>query len=95
VRKDYLHKLSMNIVRTFKVIGIEDLNVRGMSRNRCLARRRPAILAGSGCSQQLTARLRVRELRNCWGGARQGSLGLSPTSRPSARQTKLHCNRNP
>jgi putative transposase len=38
VRKDYLHKLSMNIVRTFKVIGIEDLNVRGMSRNRCLAR---------------------------------------------------------
>jgi putative transposase len=38
VRKDYLHKLSMNIVRTFKVIGIEDLNVRGMSRDRCLAR---------------------------------------------------------
>jgi putative transposase len=38
VRKDYLHKLSTNIVRTFKVIGIEDLNVRGMSRNRCLAR---------------------------------------------------------
>jgi putative transposase len=38
VRKDYLHKLSMNIVRTFKVIGIEDLNARGMSRNRCLAR---------------------------------------------------------
>jgi hypothetical protein len=25
-------------VRTFKVIGIEDLNVRGLSRNRCLAR---------------------------------------------------------
>ncbi len=38
MRKDYLHKLSTNIVRTFKVIGIEDLNVRGMSRNRCLAR---------------------------------------------------------
>jgi putative transposase len=38
VRKDYLHKLSTNIVRTFKVIGIEDLNVRGMSGNRCLAR---------------------------------------------------------
>ena len=38
VRGDYLHKLSTNIVRTFQIIGIEDLNVRGLSRNRCLAR---------------------------------------------------------
>lgn len=38
VRTDYLHKLSTNLVRTFQVVGIEDLNVRGMSRNRCLAR---------------------------------------------------------
>jgi putative transposase len=38
VRSDYLHKLSTKLVRTFQVIGIEDLKVRGMSRNRCLAR---------------------------------------------------------
>jgi len=38
VRTDYLHKLSTDLVRTFQVLGIEDLNVRGMSQNRSLAR---------------------------------------------------------
>lgn len=37
VRQDALHKATTAIVRKFTVIGIEDLNVRGMMRNHCLA----------------------------------------------------------
>jgi putative transposase len=37
VRKDALHKATTAIVRKFTIIGIEDLNVRGMMQNRCLA----------------------------------------------------------
>ena len=38
IRKDSLHKLSTALVKNFQVVGIEDLNVSGMSKNRCLAR---------------------------------------------------------
>lgn len=38
IRKDGLHKLTTDIVRRFQVIGIEDLNVRGMMANERLAR---------------------------------------------------------
>jgi putative transposase len=38
-RKDFLDKLTTGLVRRFGVIAIEDLNVRGMIRNRRLARR--------------------------------------------------------
>jgi putative transposase len=38
VRVDALHKLTTDLVRRFDVIGIEDLNVRGMMANRHLAR---------------------------------------------------------
>ncbi len=38
VRRDYLHKITTGLAKTFQTIGIEDLNVSGMSRNRCLAR---------------------------------------------------------
>jgi putative transposase len=37
VRKDALHKATTEIVGRFDVIGIEDLNVRGMMANHCLA----------------------------------------------------------
>lgn len=37
-RKDYLHKLTRKLVNENQVIGIEDLNVRGMSKNRRLAK---------------------------------------------------------
>jgi putative transposase len=37
VRQDALHKATTEIVRRFTVIGIEDLNVRGMMANHCLA----------------------------------------------------------
>lgn len=37
-RRDWLHKLSTRIVREHGFIAIEDLHVRGMMRNRCLAR---------------------------------------------------------
>jgi putative transposase len=43
VRRDATHKLTTRLAKTFRVIGIEDLNVRGMVRNRCLAR---AVLDG-------------------------------------------------
>ncbi|UUZ57005.1 transposase [Massilia sp. H-1] len=38
VRKDALHKLSTDLTRRFQTIAIEDLNVKGMIKNRCLAR---------------------------------------------------------
>ena len=36
-RLDYLHKMTTEIARTYKVIGIEDLNVSGMLKNHYLA----------------------------------------------------------
>ena len=38
IRRDGLHKLTTSITRRFQVIGIEDLHVKGMLGNRCLAR---------------------------------------------------------
>lgn len=38
IRRDGLHKLTTSITRKFHTIGIEDLNVKGMLKNRCLAR---------------------------------------------------------
>ncbi|GIV94082.1 RNA-guided endonuclease TnpB family protein [Chloroflexus sp.] len=38
IRRDWLHKTTTRLVRTYGVIGIEDLNVRGMLGNRTLAR---------------------------------------------------------
>ncbi len=37
-RLDHMHKVTTNLVRRFDVICVEDLNVRGMVRNHCLAR---------------------------------------------------------
>lgn len=38
VRRDVTHKLTAQLVRDFRWIGIEDLNVRGMVKNHCLAK---------------------------------------------------------
>lgn len=38
IRKDALHQLTTDLTRRFHTIGIEDLNVQGMVKNRCLAR---------------------------------------------------------
>lgn len=38
IRKDFLHKLTTNLVRKFDVICLEDLNVQGMLKNRRLSR---------------------------------------------------------
>ncbi len=38
IRNDALHKLTTRLTSGFSVICIEDLNVRGMTRNRCLSR---------------------------------------------------------
>jgi putative transposase len=38
IRRDALHKLTTSLTRTCRLIGIEDLNVRGMAANRHLAR---------------------------------------------------------
>ena len=37
IRKDFLHKLTTNLVRKFDVICLEDLNVKGMMKNRRLS----------------------------------------------------------
>jgi IS605 OrfB family transposase len=46
-RRDGLHKLSTRLVRTHGTIVLEDLNVTGMTRNRCLARH----VAGVGMAE--------------------------------------------
>jgi putative transposase len=38
IRKDALHQLTTALTRRFHTIGIEDLNVKGMVKNRCLSR---------------------------------------------------------
>jgi putative transposase len=38
IRHDATHKLTTYLAKTFKVIGIENLNVKGMASNRCLSR---------------------------------------------------------
>ncbi|MGL4988195.1 MAG: RNA-guided endonuclease InsQ/TnpB family protein [Cetobacterium sp.] len=38
IRKDFQHKLSTDLVKRFDVIAVEDLNVKGMMKNRKLAR---------------------------------------------------------
>jgi len=38
IRKDALHQLTTHLTRRFHTIGIEDLNVRGMVKNKCLSR---------------------------------------------------------
>jgi putative transposase len=38
IRRDAAHKLTTRLAKTYRRIGIEDLNVRGMTRNRSLAR---------------------------------------------------------
>jgi putative transposase len=38
IRRDTTHKLTTRLAKTFKVIGIENLNVKGMAANRSLAR---------------------------------------------------------
>jgi len=37
VRKDVTHKATTRLAKALRRIGVEDLNVRGMARNRCLA----------------------------------------------------------
>ena len=39
IRKDFLHKLITNLVKSYDTIAIEDLNVKGMVKNRKLALR--------------------------------------------------------
>jgi putative transposase len=38
IRQDSLHQFTTSVTRRFDNIGIEDLNVKGMTQNRCLAR---------------------------------------------------------
>ncbi|MGP9666770.1 RNA-guided endonuclease TnpB family protein [Psychrobacter sp. AOP31-A1-22] len=38
IRKDFLHKLSFNLIKNHDVIAIEDLNVKGMVKNKKLAK---------------------------------------------------------
>ena len=58
VRRDVTHKLTTMLAKTFKAIGIEDLNVKGMAANRSLAR---AIMDGGfhEFRRQLTYKTRL------------------------------------
>jgi putative transposase len=38
IRKDTLHKITTILAKTKRIVGIEDLNISGMMKNRCLAR---------------------------------------------------------
>src|SRR5262249_62141531 len=37
-RRDFLHKVSTGLIHRFDAVAVEDLNVAGMVRNRCLAK---------------------------------------------------------
>lgn len=51
IRRDSLHKLSTYLARRFGIIGIEDLNVKGMLGNRCLSRAIADMGFGELCRQ--------------------------------------------
>lgn len=38
IRNDFIHKVTTDIINKYDIIGIETLNVRGMTKNHCLAR---------------------------------------------------------
>lgn len=55
IRKDATHKLTTRLAKTYRRIGMEDLNVRGISTNRSLAR---AVM--DGCFFELRRQLEYR-----------------------------------
>lgn len=73
-RKDFLHKLSTQLAKTKPVVVIEDLNVRGMMRNRHLSRH----IADSGWSQFLM----MLDYKTKWYGS---SLVKAPKFYPSSK----------
>jgi putative transposase len=73
-RSDFLHKLSTRLAKTKSVIVLEDLNVRGMIRNRSLARS----IADAGWSE-LKRQLQYKTL---WSGSK---LAIAPRFFPSSK----------
>lgn len=59
-RQDFLQKTSTTLVRRYRIIGVEDLNVRGMGRNRRLARH----IADAGLGEFV----RLLEYKSTWYG---------------------------
>ncbi|BAY43159.1 putative transposase [Scytonema sp. HK-05] len=51
IRKNFLHKLSTKVVNENQVIALEDLNVSGMVKNRCLSRAISTALDGENSGQ--------------------------------------------
>ncbi len=62
IRADALHKLTTDLTRRFHTIGIEDLNVRGMAKNRHLARS-IADMSFAEFRRQLTYKAAMRGVR--------------------------------
>jgi putative transposase len=56
VRHDATHKLTTRFAKTFKTIGIEDLNVKGMASNRHLSRAAPQTAAFMNSGDNSTTR---------------------------------------
>jgi putative transposase len=52
-RQDMLHKMTTQVARTYALIGLEDLNVKGMLANHCLAPRPVMPVAGSRTTSPL------------------------------------------
>lgn len=74
IRQDFLHQFSTHLAKTKRVIVVEDLNVSGMLRNRCLARH----IADSGWS----AFRRMLEYKCAWYGS---SLLVADRFYPSSK----------
>ena len=77
IRNDALHKLTTDLVKRFDIIGVEDLNVRGMMANRCLARA-VAEVGMSEFGRQLPTRRICTALVSWWliVGSRPARLAL-------------------
>jgi putative transposase len=84
VRSDALHKLTTDLTRRFHTIGVEDLNVRGMVKNRHLSR----AIADMGFYELRRQLEHKAAMRSAEGGWRIGSTPAARRARAAGTSVK-------